>query len=191
MTDAPGGRAAVLIPGQRYSTDGPLLMFAGLAAERRSGLVHRIDWTVPELPDDDAERAWVAARVIEAVDAATAAGRAAPVLIGKSLGSLAAPVAAAGNLPAVWLTPLLTDEPMVAALRRATAPFLLVGGTADPLWDGPVARSLTRHVLAIDGADHGMFVPGPLSASADVLGRVASAIEDFLDRQVWPDGAPG
>ncbi len=181
----------MLIPGQRYSADGPLLMFAGLAVERRGGWVHRIDWTVPELPGEVAERAWVAAQASEAVDAvAAAAGQAAPVLIGKSLGSLAAPVAAARNLPAVWLTPLLTDPPTVAALRRATAPFLLVGGTADPVWDGLVARAITPHVLEIDGADHGMFVPGPLSASAVVLGQVTSAIEDYLDRQVWPERAP-
>ncbi|MHB1432996.1 MAG: alpha/beta fold hydrolase [Streptosporangiaceae bacterium] len=190
MTSNSGGRAAVLVPGQWYSTDGPLLMFAGLAVERRGGLVHRIDWTVPDLPDDEAERAWVAAQAGEAVDAVAATGQAVPVLIGKSLGSLAAPVAAARNLPAVWLTPLLTDRPTVTALRQATAPFLLVGGTADPVWDGLVARAITPHVLEIDGADHGMFVPGPLSASAAVLGQVTTAIEDFLDRQVWPERAP-
>lgn len=189
MTGDPGRRAAVLIPGQRYSADGPLLMFAGVAVERRGGLVHRIDWTVPEFPDEEAERTWVAARASEAADAVAAAGQAAPVLIGKSLGSLAAPVAAARSLPAVWLTPLLTDRPTVTALRRATAPLLLVGGTADPVWDGPAARSITPHVLEIDGADHGMFIPGPLSASAAVLGQVTSAIEDFLDRQVWPQRA--
>jgi hypothetical protein len=87
----------------------------------------------------------------------------------------------------VWLTPILTDEPAVAALRRATAPFL-IGGTADQFWDGQLARSLTRHVLEIDGADHGMLVPGRLAASAAVPGQVATSVEDFLDRHVWPPG---
>ena len=117
-----------------------------------------------------------------------ATGVAAPVVIGKSLGSLAASVAAGRGLPAVWLTPVLTDEPTVAALRRAAAPCLLIGGTADKVWDGRLARSLTPHVLEIDGADHGMFVPGRLSESAAVLGQVTTTVENFLDHQVWPQG---
>jgi hypothetical protein len=114
---------------------------------------------------------------------------AAPVLIGKSLGSLAAPVAASKGLPAIWVTPILTDEPTVAALRQATAPCLLIGGTGDKVWNGQLARSLTPHVLEIDQADHGMFVPGRLSRSAAVLGQVTTAIENFLDHQVWPQRA--
>jgi hypothetical protein len=97
-------------------------------------------------------------------------------------------VAAARELPAIWLTPILTDELTVAALRRAAAPCLLIGGTADTVWDGPLAKSLTPHVLEIDQADHGMLVPGRLSGSAAVLGQVTTAIENFLDRQVWPQG---
>jgi hypothetical protein len=185
-----GGRAAVVVPGLYYSADGPLLMYAALAVERRGGSVRRISWTVPQFGGGDDERAWVAARVSEAVDAVVAAtGVAAPVVIGKSLGSLAARVAADRRLPAVWLTPILTDEPTVVALRRAVAPCLLIGGTADKAWDGRLARSLTPHVLQIGGADHGMFVPGRLSASAAVLGQVTTTVEDFLDHQVWPQSS--
>ena len=189
VTGMDGGRAAVVVPGLHYSVDGPLLMYAALAVEHRGGSVRRISWTVPEFGDGDDERAWVASRVSEAVDAVVAAtGVAAPLVIGKSLGSLAAPVAASRGLPAVWLTPVLTDEPTVAALRRATAPCLLVGGTADKVWDSRLAWSVTPHVLEIGGADHGMFVPGRLPESAAVLGQVVAAVEDFLDHQVWPPG---
>jgi pimeloyl-ACP methyl ester carboxylesterase len=86
----------------------------------------------------------------------------------------------------VWYTPLLTDERTVAALRRATGPCLLVGGPADQFWDGQAARSLPADVVEIDGADHGMFVPGRLADSAAALGRVITAVEDFLDHVVWP-----
>ena len=65
-------------------------------------------------------------------------------------------------------------------------PCLLAGGTADPFWDGRVARSVTADVVEIDGADHGLFVPGALGASAAALGQVITAVEDFLDRVVWP-----
>jgi hypothetical protein len=185
-----GGRAAVVVPGLRYSADGPLLMYAGVAVERRGGSVRRISWTVPESGAGEDERDWVATMVSETVDAVAAAtGVAAPLVIGKSLGSLAAPVAADRGLAAVWLTPVLTDQPTVTALRRAGAPCLLIGGTADELWDGRLARSLTPHVLEVDGADHGMFIPGRLSESAAVLGQVITAVEDFLDHQIWPQGA--
>jgi len=49
-----------------------------------------------------------------------------------------------------------------------------------------VARSVTADVVEIDGADHGLFVPGALGASAAALGQVITAVEDFLDRVVWP-----
>ena len=122
---------------------------------------------------------------MSAIDGMTAATGAAPVMIGKSLGSLAAPVVADRGLAAIWFTPLLTDEPTVAALRRATGPCLLVGGTADQFWDEQTARSITPDVIEIHGADHAMFVPA-LAASATVLGQVITAVEDFLDHTVWP-----
>jgi hypothetical protein len=109
------------------------------------------------------------------------------LLIGKSLGTLGAGLAAELELPAVWLTPLLLEARVVDALRAATAPYLLVGGTDDPYaWNGAVARSLTPDVCEVDGADHLMLVPGPLAESAGVLGRVVTAVEQFLDTKVWP-----
>ena len=144
-----------------------------------------IVWELPRGSDFSHQRLRVASQVESAVDEVTAATGAAPVVIGKSLGSLAAPLVAERGLAAVWFTPLLTDEPTVAALRRATGPCLLVGGTADQFWDGQAARSLPAEVVEVDGADHGMFVPARLAASAAVLGQVITAVEDFLDHIVW------
>ena len=161
-------------------------MYARLAVQRRGGHVHPIAWEFPEGSDFSEQRRRVVSQVDSALEGMTAATGAAPVVIGKSLGSLAAPLIADRGLAAVWFTPLLTDEPTVAALRRATGPCLLDGGTADQVWDGRAARSLAADVVEIDGADHGMFVPGRLAASAAVLGRVITAVEDFLDHIVGP-----
>ena len=179
------GRSAVLAPGGNYGADGPLLMYARLAVQRRGGRVHPVEWQLSGGSDSSQQRWRVASQVDQAIDEVTAATGAAPVVIGKSLGSLAAPLVADRGLAAVWFTPLLTDEPTVAALRRATGPCLLVGGTADRFWDGQAARSFPADVVEIDGADHGMFVPGRLAASAAALGQVITAVEDFLDH-VWP-----
>ncbi|MCX4386413.1 alpha/beta hydrolase [Micromonospora peucetia] len=165
-------------------------MFSADAAEARGAQIRPISWTrreAPvELPPGERE-AWVVSQVEPVLDdLGGAQSGSSPLLIGKSLGSHAAVLAMRRMLPAVWLTPLLTVEPVVAALRQATAPCLLIGGTADPLWDGPLARQLSPYVLEIQGANHGMYVPGPLALSASVLGQVATAVEEFLDGVVWP-----
>jgi hypothetical protein len=75
---------------------------------------------------------------------------------------------------------------VVDAVKRASAPCLLVGGTADGSWDGPTARALSPYVLEVENADHGMYVPGPLTDSVAVLGRVVVAVEEFLAAIDWP-----
>ena len=127
-------------------------MYARLAVQSRGGQVHPIRWEHSRDSDFSLQRQRAASQVESAVEEMTAATGAAPVVISKSLGSLAAPVVADRGLPAVWFTPLLTDEPTVAALRRATGPCLLVGGTADRFWDGQAARSLPVEVVEVDGA---------------------------------------
>jgi hypothetical protein len=72
--------------------------------------------------------------------------------------------------------------------RPARAAIVVPGGiyTADPEWDGQAAREITPHVLEIGEADHSLLVPGPLAASAAVLGQVTTAVERFLDQEAWP-----
>ena len=186
MSQLRADRSALLAPGGNYGPDGPLLMYARRAVDRRGGIARPIVWELGGDAELDELRQQVASQVASAIDEMTAETGTAPLVIAKSLGSLAAPVVADRGLAAVWFTPLLTDEPTAAALRRATAPCLLAGGTADEYWDGQIARSITPHIVEVDGADHGMFLPGELAASAAVLGQVITAVEDFLDHAVWP-----
>jgi hypothetical protein len=94
------GRSAVLAPGGNYGADGPLLMYARLAVQHRGGRTHPIVWELSGDPDFSRYRLRVASQVESAVEEVTAAAGAAPVVIGKSLGSLAAPVAADRGLAA-------------------------------------------------------------------------------------------
>lgn len=167
----------------------PLLMYSADASELRGAAVHFHWWTKVD-PTGGAGRDVAGALERAGADlgplfAEHGPGR--PLVIGKSLGSVAASHAAEWDLPAIWLTPLLTRDVVVAGLRRATAPFLLVGGTADRVWDGELARSLTPYVLEVPGANHGMYVDGPLRASLAVLGDVVAAVEEFIDAHVWVD----
>ncbi|MFI5892303.1 alpha/beta hydrolase [Actinoplanes sp. NPDC051513] len=179
---------AVVLPGGKFGPAAGLLMYAGAVAERRGATVRRHWWSQPP-PDPSEPRIedWVAGEIGPVLDSVGGS----PLLIGKSLGTNAAAIAAERSLPAVWLTPVLTVPWVATALRGATAPFLLVGGTADPLWDGVLARDLSPYVFEVEGAEHGMAVPGPLVESIAVLGRVVTAIDEFLDAIGWPADASG
>jgi hypothetical protein len=134
------------------------------------------------------EHAWVASWVSEAIDAVEAtAGAAASLLIGKSLASLAAPVAADRGLPAVWPTPMLTDERAVAALRRAVAPCLLMGGRLTRCGMAG-SRGRSRRTSWRSTGPITECSSWRLAKSAVVLGQVITAVENFLDHQVWPQG---
>ncbi|WP_328523874.1 alpha/beta hydrolase [Kribbella sp. NBC_00359] len=178
-------RTAVVLPGGQNGPAAPLPMFASDAAEQRGARVLPVWWDEPDRPPtlkEEERGPWVLPQVAKALDGVTGD----VVLIGKSLGTFGAALAAERGLPAIWLTPPLTSDWVIDSLRRSTAPFLLVGGTADGLWDSALARELTPYVLEVPDADHGMYVPGRLAESAAVLGQVATAVEDFLDQVIWP-----
>lgn len=162
-----------------------LVLYVSAVPERRGADLHRLSWSQepPAAPlDDPTIEDWVAAEVTPFLDGVGGT----PLVVAKSLGTFAAGLAADRSLPAVWLTPVLTVPDVPAALARATAPFLLVGGTADEVWDGALARELTPHVIEVARADHGMMVPGPVSASITVLGRVVESVDRFLEEIGWP-----
>jgi hypothetical protein len=174
---------AVVLPGREWGVGAPLPRFTGDLAAERGATVHRLSWAgePPALSGPPAQR-WVSAQIVPLLD--RIGGR--PLLIGKSLATNAAALAAERDLPAVWLTPPMDSPDVAAALRRATAPFLLVGGTADQIWDGTLARRLTPHVFEVAGADHRMAVPGPVRASISLLAQVVAAVGEFLDEIGWP-----
>ncbi|MFF5052230.1 alpha/beta hydrolase [Micromonospora sp. NPDC000663] len=179
-------RLVVVVPGMQFGPHVPVLAYASRAAAVRAAQVLPLSWQPPKGRSSLDLAPWVVDQVNVVLDKLAAARPGAvPLLIGKSLGSHAAPVAVERGLPAIWLTPLLQHEPVVTALGRSNAPFMLVGGTGDPAWDGTVARRLTPHVVEVENADHGMWVPGPLTDSALVLGTIGRAVESFLDEVIW------
>jgi hypothetical protein len=178
------GRCAVVLPGVRYFSQAPLLWFAREAAQAAG-------WSVLELseraPSDQEPFEWMrgrAASALGATDAATVA------VIGKSLGSAAAPLVAERGLAAVWLTPLLVRPDVVAALASSSAPALLVGSSADPTWsDGEQPGGGAVSVLEFDGLDHSLQVEGDPLASLDVLRQVTERIGAFLESVVQFGGS--
>ncbi|MGW1507387.1 alpha/beta hydrolase [Streptomyces mirabilis] len=173
-------RVAVVVPGVGYSPARPLLHFA------RSVLLQH-GWTVQELwwqiPDGFAQFtvvdriAWVERQVAEAIEAEAGACR---LVVGKSLGSLACGITADRKIPAAWFTPVLTIGHVAAALRRAMEPTLLIGGSADKLWDSRIAASLRHDVLEVPSADHGLERADDAAGSVEVLRQVVSRLDRFI-----------
>lgn len=165
---------AVLLPGRSYPTEMPLLTFAGRAARQHGWQVRAVSWDAPDLGTSDTI-SWVGDQLEQAVGSQDG-----PVIvIGKSLGTCAAAVAARNAYDAVWLTPLLHLPELVEAMSGHPGRQLLVGGSADPAWDLDVARSISSDVLQLDGADHGIFVDDAIR-TAELHVEVTRAIDRWL-----------
>ena len=126
LHEGDASRCVVLLPGVRYFSQAPLLWFAREAAQAQGWSVVEVDERAPA----DAEPfAWMRERAEEALAATDAE---LVVVIGKSLGSAAAPLVRG---PAVWLTPLLIRPEIVDALDLPRSrPTLLIGSPDDPTW---------------------------------------------------------
>jgi hypothetical protein len=171
-------RCVVLLPGAWYPTRAPLLWFAREVALSQ-------DWSVlevlDELPEGEEPFAWATDRATRALDAAPAERHA---LIGKSLTSAAAGIAADRGLPAAWLTPMLRQPTVVEDLGRASAPTLLIGGTADgDHWDpSALPDNPAIEVLELEGVDHALQAEGDIGAALAALVKVTGTLAAFLDR---------
>ena len=168
-------RRLVLLPGARYLSQAPLLWFTREAAQARGWSVCELDERAPAERDPFE---WMPARAKQLLDD-TDARRV--CVVGKSLGSVAAPLTADRGLPAVWLTPLLTRREVADALARSEAPALAIGSPDDPTWGGgTVPDNPALETLELPGLDHSLQVSGDPSASLDVLGRVVERVGAFL-----------
>jgi hypothetical protein len=166
-------RCAVLLPGVRYFSQAPLLWFAREAAQAEGWSVVEVDERAPR---DQEPFAWMRGQAERALESARAAEQV--VVVGKSLGSAAAPMVTG---PAIWLTPLLDQDEIVAAIAATAEPTLLVGSPADPTWaGGRVPDNPALEVLELDGLDHSLQVSGDPLASLDVLRRVTERVRAFL-----------
>lgn len=169
---------AVLVPGRGYPPQAPLLFFAGFALLQHGWRVEHHWWDPPDHESDERTAAWVRDEVTQVLPSS---GR--TLVVAKSLGTWAAPLAAERQLPAIWLTPILEIPEIAQAIADNPAPQLLVGGTADAFWHSAIARDLespTCQVCEIADADHVMMVPGDVVRGVEVHVEVARAIDDWL-----------
>jgi hypothetical protein len=171
-------RVAIVLPGIWYSPACPVLWFG-------RQVLSSLGWSVLELwyqwrPDNDEPAPWVVARLEAALQSVASAEEV--LLVGKSLGTYGAAVAAERELPAIWLTPLLKKDAVRAAIGRFSAPVLVVGGTADDSWVRDAVEEFRAKGAAIIevSADHLLEVPDDLEATLAALGTVTREIASFV-----------
>ena len=186
---------AVLLPGFGYTLDMPLFYYAENLLLDRGWDALRVEYAYNRLSEAEINPQ---SKMVERLYAdATAAWRAGLgqcdyqriALIGKSLGTLAM-----GHLlttdtsptpvSAVWLTPMLSVDRLRDQIVHYGGPSLFVMGTDDPHYDPDIVRSMTvatnGEAVVVEGADHGMDVPGDPVASVRSVERVVVALGRFL-----------
>lgn len=168
------GRLAVLLPGRSYSPNHPVLYYSREALLAQGWSVEEVWWDPKDLVSDEA----VIKRVEEVLDVLSDTN---PLVVGKSLGSLALPLVAKRGWSGIWLTPLLNRPELVAALKEIHAKTLLIGGAADETWNGEVAKFSGQQILEIPGADHGLEIPGDPLASVRALGEIVATVGAFVE----------
>jgi hypothetical protein len=171
----------ILLPGRMGGIAIPLLHWPAAMLTQLGWSVLGITWD-----EDRLSREGAASQVRRCADTAL---RQAPsdqpiLVVAKSLGTLALPWAVENRLPGVWLTPLLQDPAVVAAVQDARQLTLLVGGTDDPHWQPPATVGSGVTLLELPGADHGLQHPGDwrrsLLQQLDIFDQVGQLAEKLL-----------
>lgn len=172
----PVGRCVVL-PGRQYTPDGPMLFFAAQTALARGWDVRQVWWETPRFDNDDDEVAWVCDQLAATVDGYDRR----VLVVAKSLGTLAAPLAAQRGYQAAWLTPLLTEPDMAEVLTTYPAEQYVVIGESDPFFSREVFGSLPGERVLVPG-DHILRVPGDPAAMMSSHETFVTTFNAWLER---------
>lgn len=110
-------------------------------------------------------------------------------LLGKSMGTpyvaaLCADEAGLAGARAAYLTPLIGNPDFERAFLRAQQPSYLAVGTADPFYGVEALERLKAErdlrLTVVDGADHGLNIPGNPQASRQAVAHVVAEVVAFL-----------
>ena len=184
---------AIVLPGARYTSLGPAIRFPVIALEQLGATVREVVY--PEARSsstfDESDWATFGAATRDQTYGFVADGEwDRVVFVAKSLGTgvLAriGPQLDVPNPSAIWLTPLFRNATDRNGAIAAGWPALLVAGTSDFAHDDAgfdqVTAALHAKTLLIDGADHGLEIPGDAAATASAMRRLVDATLAFADQ---------
>lgn len=168
---------AVVLPGRAYPATMPALSSVTDVVADHGYDVRAVEWSMDAVPEGPA--GFIVARLLEAAHDGV------DLLVAKSLGTWASAHAAQHGVPAVWVTPVLTQPAVAGGIRAGAAPQLVLAGLADPFHDAEVAAGLGCDLVELPGADHALSRTGDGVVAPDILWALADATHDFLGRLAW------
>lgn len=186
-------RLGLVFPGFRYSPDRAELYYGARILLEKGADVLRAEYAYYESEyvrlSDQEQYDWLTADASAVGQAALAQGTYTRItLLGKSLGTLA--MAHLLDDPrfesatCVWYTPILTDEELVRRIEQVKPRSLFIVGTADGYYKPDILMRLieaTRgHLTMVDGANHGLELPGDIPGSLNALQQIVKDLQDFL-----------
>jgi hypothetical protein len=190
----PTGHLGIILPGYRYSVDMAPLYYAGRILLDRGADLLRIEYAyyrTPFLKQPEREQSkWISSDVFAACNTGLSYRSYEKItLVGKSLGTMAM-----GHLlsdsrfqqaTCVWLTPLLPVEWLTARIEQIHPRSLFMIGTADKFYRPDILRQLELvtkgNSLVIEGANHGLEIPGDIPKSLTALSQMVQAVQEFLN----------
>lgn len=169
---------AVVIPGVGYTAMSPLLYWTAELLSQAGWHVQGVEWTVDASALSD-PLAFVEHAVTETFDDAPPSSR--RLIVAKSFGCFALPWARRNDIPGVWMTPVLTDEPVRQALIEASTADIAIGGDADPVWLPDEIAATRANVISVPKAGHSLVIPGDWRASHAAQRALFESIEHHLE----------
>jgi hypothetical protein len=193
----PADHLGVVFPGLGYSVGMPVLYYPGQLLAELGADVLLVDTRYNRVREyeqatDEEQARWVEADASAALETALAQGRYRRVtLVGKSIGTLAVghllhAHPGLPNLSCVWLTPLLKSSELREHIQSVRHRALFVIGTADPQYSAArleeVRTATGGEVLAIEGANHSLEIPGDIVKSVEIMRKVVNKLAGFIQK---------
>lgn len=83
----------------------------------------------------------------------------------------------------VWLTPLVNEESVCAAIQASRVPSLLIIGDQDSIYSKEKLEAITNNHVekdVVSGANHGLEIEGNVVDSIDIMKSIVQSIDAFV-----------
>ena len=189
----PSRHLGIILPGYRHSVDMPDLHYAGRILLEQGANVLRVEYAYArtnfmEQPEAEQDQ-WLSSDVFAACNAALSERPYEKItLVGKSLGTIAMGHLLDDrrfqNAACVWSTPLLTLAWLCSRIEQIRPRSLFIIGTADKFYKPDILKQLQRATKGgsciVEGANHGLEIPGDIPKSLSALNQIVKALQEFL-----------
>jgi predicted alpha/beta-hydrolase family hydrolase len=190
----PSTHLAVILPGYRYPVEMPPLHYAARLLLEQGADVLRVEYAYYRtnfLQQAESEQdQWISDDVFAACDAGLSQRSYEKItLVGQSLGTIAMVHLLSDHrfqqVACVWVTPLLTVEWLRSRIEEIRPRSLFIIGTADRFYNPELLNHLKTvtqgQTCILEGADHGLEIPGDIPGSLAALHQIVETLQAFLN----------